>query len=158
MALMENVKQDIALKKELLDICIQIQTNLANTKKEAMEQAQQGANEEKGASEDKYESFREQCMIDREMYAKQLQETLSSFSTLKMIEAAKINDQVKLGSVVITDFQAFFIAISLGEVEVEDKKFFVISTQSPLYQAMAGKKKGETFSFRNKNHKILDVF
>lgn len=153
---MEN--RNLELKKRLLAECVKKQTQSVETVKEAMVLAEEGASEEQDTAEEMVESFRIQCLIDREMYAKQLQEGMSAFSTLNMIMTGKENDSVALGSVVITDKFRYFIGISLGKIELDGEVFFAISTNSPIYQAMAGKKKGESFTFRNQKYTIKDVF
>jgi transcription elongation GreA/GreB family factor len=155
---MEKVSHNLELKKKLLEECVKKQTVTVESVKEAMVMAEEGANEEQDSMEEKFESFRAQCFIDRDMYAKQLQEGLSAFSTLNMITPTKVNETVTLGSVIETEKFNYFIGISLGKLEVEGKSFFAISTHSPIYQAMAGKKKGEKFSFRNQTYLIKDLY
>jgi transcription elongation GreA/GreB family factor len=155
---MEKVSQNLDVKKKLLAECVKKHTVSVESVKEAMVLAEEGANEEQSNTEEQMESFRTQCFIDREMYAKQLQEGLSAFSTLNLISPSKINESVSLGSVIFTDKFNYFIGISLGKMEIDGQSFFVISTNSPIYQAMAGKKKGEKFSFRNQSYVINDVF
>jgi hypothetical protein len=157
---MEKIEKvsNLELKKKIYNECLKKQKSLVDNSNEAMLQAQASANEEQGAMGEKFESFREQCQIDRDLYAKQLQEAMTGFATLKQIQVEKEYDRVTVGSVVLTDTQSFFIAVSVGTIKIKDKIFFVISPQSPLYQAMAGCKKNETFSFRDKVHTVKDVF
>lgn len=54
-----------------------------------------------------------------------------------------INGTVKLGSVVVTDKDIFFVSASIERIEVDGQSVFGLSTQSPLCQAMDGKKAGE---------------
>jgi hypothetical protein len=150
--------KNLELKRKIYEESLRKQEALVKTSNEAMLQAQESANEEKGALGEKFESFREQCQLDRDMYAKQLQEAMTGYAILKQIQIEKEYDKVTAGAVVITDSQSLFIAVSIGSIKVENKNFFVISTQSPLFQAMSGRKKDETFSFRDKTHKIIDVF
>lgn len=154
---MEKVS-NMELKRKIYEEALNKQKSLIDNSSEAMLQAQESANETQGAMGEKFESFREQCQIDRDLYAKQLQEAITGFATLKQIQIEKEYDKVSVGSVVITDTQAFFIAVSVGTIKINEKTFFVISPQSPLYQAMAGCKKNETFMFRDKKHTIKDVF
>jgi hypothetical protein len=155
---MEMVSEKLALKKQLLDECLKIQTQLVKNAKDAMELAQESANEEKGKMGDKFESFREQCQIDRDMFAKQHQEALGLLNTLHKINAGKENDLILPGSVVITDIQNIFVAVSIGNIKSSGKDFFAVSTLSPIYKAMSGKRKGDSFSFRDKTYKITDTF
>jgi len=67
-------------------------------------------------------------------------------------------DKVTFGAVVKTRLANYFIAISAGRVEVEGQKFYVISPQAPLAQEILQKKAGDTFTFNDKEIKILEVF
>jgi transcription elongation GreA/GreB family factor len=148
---------NLELKQKLLEECKRLQQNQIHNAKSAMDEAQESANEQQGSMEDKFESFREACQIQRDMFAKQLDEAMTAMTVLKRVVVHKQNRDVTLGSVVITDSQKFFISISLGELTVDGEKYFAISTLSPLYKAMAGKKVDESFTFRTTNYKILEI-
>jgi methionyl-tRNA formyltransferase len=155
---MELIAEQLETKKQLLAECFSIQSRLVETAKEAMLQAQESANEEQGSIEDNSESFKSQLQIDRDMYARQVEEAINSFNQLRKIDVTKEGSTIALGSVVVTDTQNFFISISLGEISVDGKKYFAISTSTPLYKEMAGKTKGETFKFRDKKYRIERVY
>jgi transcription elongation GreA/GreB family factor len=92
------------------------------------------------------------------MYAKQLEHSMDDLNTLSQVNPDKETEGVSFGSVVITETQKLFISISLGNVKVGDDAYFAVSPAAPLYKAMAGKKAGETFPFRDKHIKLIDVF
>jgi hypothetical protein len=148
----------LAIKKDVLNKCLEFQTSFINTAKKAMDEAQESANEEKGSNEEKFDSFRETMQIARDMHARQLAEGIDGLALLKRIAIAPLVDHVKLGSIVCTNLQNYFISASLGVIESTGKTYMAISTMTPLYQALAGKQKGDKFSFRNSEYKILDVF
>ncbi len=155
---MEKAAGSQAIKKELFEKCVAHQQQMVSNAKEAMLHAQESANEEPGSMGDKFESFREQLHLDRDMFAKQLKEAMSGFAILKQLHVEKTYDQVQAGCVVVTQNQTYFIAISIGALKVKGQQVFVISTQSPLYLVMAGKKKNETFVFRDQTNTIIDVY
>jgi hypothetical protein len=155
---MNMLTQELELKKRLLQECSKVLNVQIKAAKDAMDEAQESANEHQGAIEDKFESFREACQIQRDMYARQLDELISTLGLLRRINATKVNSEVSPGAVVQTDLQNYFIGVSLGEIRIEDESFFAISAVSPLYKAMAGKTSGETFTFRDKEYKIQQVF
>lgn len=155
---MKTLSSEIALKRKIWDACMQKQQALATTVREAMTQAQEAANEEKGSLEEKFESFREQLIRDRDMYARKLGEHIAAIDALRYVDVDKVFSQVQQGALIITDKQKLFIAISLGEIKVDGVAYFAISTQSPLYQQMEGKRAGETFEFRGIKHTIKEVF
>jgi transcription elongation GreA/GreB family factor len=155
---MKNRQKKLVVKQQLLETCKQMQNKTIDTAREAMNQAQSSANEEKGTAEEKFESFRAQLQIDRDMYAKQLQEAISASHILEKLQIDIVYEEVVLGSVVVTSQQNFFICISIGEIKIDKKKYYAISPLTPLYKAMAGKKKGDSFTFRDKSFLIEDVF
>ncbi|GAB3539060.1 hypothetical protein GCM10027443_35180 [Pontibacter brevis] len=155
---MEILTQELETKKRLLQECSKILSTQIKAAKDAMNEAQESANEHQGAMEDKFESFRENCQIQRDLYARQLDELMRTMGILRSINATKLNKEVSLGAVVYTSFQNCFIGVSLGEVKLDGESFFAISGMSPLYKAMAGKTAGEEFIFRDKKYKVLQVF
>lgn len=126
--------------------------------KSAMDEAQESANEHQGAIEDKFESFREACQIQRDMFAKRLEEALSRQALLNRVVATKLNKDIMLGSIIKTDGFNYFISISLGEVKLGEEVFFVISAMSPVFKAMVNKQPGDSFEFRGKKIQILEAF
>ena len=144
-------------KKMLLNNCIEHQkTSIANAKK-ALASIQESVLEEKSSIEDSMESFRESLQSDREMYSRQVQESTEGLAVLSRIGLNAYNT-VKLGAVVETNSMNYFISISLGEIKIENEKFIAISTNTPIYQLIAGKKKGDIFNFRGQDSTILDVY
>ncbi|HSI91402.1 MAG TPA: hypothetical protein VK927_09825 [Adhaeribacter sp.] len=148
----------LELKKQLLQECLRIQTEHISAAKTAMDEAQESANGHDGAMEDKFESLRDACQIQRDMFARQLDEAISTMAVLKRINAMKENADIMLGTVVETDAQDFFVSSSIGPITLEKKTYFAISAMSPLFKAMAGKSKGETFTMRDKQYKIKNIF
>ena len=146
------------LKRQLLQECLRIQNQQISAAKIAMDEAQESANEHHGAIEDKFESFREACQIQRDMFARQLDEAMSVYHILKRINSTKENGEIMLGTVVETDNQDFFVSASLGAIQVANKTYFAISAMSPLFKAMAGKNIGESFALRDKQYKIKNIY
>ncbi|ARS35248.1 hypothetical protein [Pontibacter actiniarum] len=155
---MEMLTQELETKKRLLQECSRLLSNQIKAAKDAMDEAQESANDHQGAMEDKFESFRENCQIQRDMYARQLDELMTTQSILRRINATKLNHDVSLGAVVHTNLQNYFIGVSVGELKLEGESYFAISGMSPLFKAMAGKTAGESFTFRDKSYKVLQIF
>ncbi|RDC65161.1 hypothetical protein [Adhaeribacter pallidiroseus] len=151
--------KNLELKQRLLGECLRIQNVQIQTAKSAMDEAQESANEHQGAGiEDKFESFREACQIQRDMFAKQMDEAITGLAILKRIVATKENKVITLGSVVHTNLQKYFVSASVGEINLNGEKYFAISTMSPIFKAMADKTSGDTFTFRDKQYHIEEVF
>lgn len=146
------------LKLQLLKECRKIVKDQVANAKNAMDEAQESANEHQGAIEDKFESFREACQIQRDMFAKQLEEALSRQALLNRVVATKLNKDIMLGSIVKTDAHNYFVSVSLGEVKMKEEGFFAISAMSPVFKAMVNKQQGESFDFMGKKVRIIEIF
>lgn len=69
-----------------------------------------------------------------------------------------IHQDIQLGAVAVTDKDIFFVSTSIERFEVDGLKVFGLSTESPLFKVMEGKKSGDTFTFGKDTYKIMDVF
>lgn len=69
-----------------------------------------------------------------------------------------IQSSVTLGSVVVTNRNTFFVCVSTEQFDVDGKTFIGLSLKSPLFLAMKGKTKNDTFSCKGVNYKILDIY
>lgn len=147
------------LKEQVLQACLMQQQESVQRLKETVEQVKESANEETaGSSTDDSDAMREQLHADLAMYARQLDQAKASFAALKLIDPNQATSTIKAGALVMTDKTNVLVGVSVGKVQVEGKTFFTISTESPLYQAMGGKKKGDTFEFRDQKQTILEVY
>jgi len=154
---MSNLKIDF--KHKLLSECMRMQKEILNTHKTAMQEAQQSAIESDDNAEDSLmDSYREEMQNQRDMYARQLEHAMDDYNTLNQVNPDKLLEEVSFGSVVVTENQKLFICISLGNVKVDTDTYFAVSPAAPLYKAMAGKKAGESFSFRDKQIKLVEVY
>ena len=114
-------------------------------------------NETKSSAGDKYETSRE--MINTEI--NKLQNQLQSFKKLKevlaVIENRKASTTVQLGSIVKTSAANYFISIPVGEIMVEEEKFYAIGLNSPIGKLLLGKQEGEQFVFQQKEFSIKKI-
>ena len=114
-------------------------------------------NETKSSAGDKYETSRE--MINTEI--NKLQNQLQSFKKLKevlaVIENRKASTTVQLGSIVKTSAANYFISIPVGEIMVEEEKFYAIGLNSPIGKLLFGKQEGEQFVFQQKEFSIKKI-
>lgn len=144
------------LKKELLLACIAEIDERAESLEKVMQDAQQSANEY-GQPKDRYDSYRTQLLRKRDMFGQQLQKIIEQRKLLDKINLSTKNDAVSFGSLVITDQQKIFVCVGLGRFAFMDEDYFVISPGVPFFQAMEGKKPGDTFSFRDQSYTIKEI-
>lgn len=154
---MTKIADLASFKKKILEHCLQRQEEQISSIKDAMDGALESALSERSGSEDSQDSFREQMQHERTMYAKKLSESTEVLATLQRINPSASFQQAGQGSLVLTDKQLFLIAGSLGKISVDGNDVFVISNQSPIYDVMSGKRKGESFDFRGQKFQIMDV-
>lgn len=144
-------------KSEVLDACIKYQSNQVDTIKKQLSQILESANDESDGEDEGGESFKEQLQVEREMYNKKLKEASETLEIIKRIDPKKYSEAISMGSLIKTTEQTFFISTSLGELKINGNSCFVISTSSPIYGLLSGKKKGEKYKFRDKEVEILEV-
>jgi len=147
----------MSVKKKLLDHCrAQLLENIKNLQ-EAMEEAQQSANEY-GPPKDRYDAFRNQLLRKRDMFAQQLLKSKEQLTILDKVNMEKPMEKVELGAVVITEYQQLFVSIGQGKIKLEEEDWYAISPGVPIYKAMEGKRAGEEFTFNGRTSKILTLY
>ena len=77
---------------------------------------------------------------------------------LKTLNSAKKNDIVEIGAVVITNKLNFYISVSSEKMTIDNDEIYGISIKAPIYAAMQGLKKGDTFSFNDNKYNIVDIY
>lgn len=146
------------IKQALLAECIKLQKNIVATAKQAMNEAQESAMEYDESSEDNMvDSYREEMQNKRDMFARQVENALEDLALLQKV-AIEATETIQFGSVVVTEQQKLFVSISLGQVKIDGDTYIALSPSAPLYKILQGKKKGETYQFRDKSVKILEVY
>lgn len=146
------------IKQQLFQQCEAYVAQKIATAKKGMQDAQNAANNEtKSSVGDKYETGRAMMHLEKNKYAIQLGEAIQLKQQLSEINPNKNGEIVENSSLIKTNKGNFFIAISLGKVELDAEKYFVISLASPLGKALYQAKKGDTVPFRNMKYQILDL-
>jgi hypothetical protein len=151
--------EKIALKNKLKSWAIELINQRVATAREAMRQAQEAANsEEKSSAGDKYETGRAMGHLQKDMYARQLAESLKELAALQAIQTETVYREGSPGAFLQTDGIAFFIGAGLGKQLVGDQTIFFLSPQTPLAGLLRHKKTGERILFNGQDLIILEVF
>ena len=145
-----NKSEILKIVHEKLDLKIKTLENLIS-------ETRASNNETKSSMGDKYETTREMVQQEINNLQVQLNENIKAKNSLKLIplSAAK---SVVFGSLVESSKGLFYISVSLGTIEIDKQKIFLISPESPLSKAMNGKLNGEEFSLNNINQKIIKIW
>ncbi len=152
------------MKKILHEKCIELIENNINILQQSINTAQQTANEDtKSSAGDKYETTRAMMQIEIESNMKRLAEARKTQKILNEIifhtdyTNQNTNQNIVLGSIVITDKGTFFMSIGIGQMLIENEKYFVISPDSPIGSLLMNKKINEKIVFNTKEFIILDI-
>jgi hypothetical protein len=154
-----NETEKIRFKHGLKEYCIGILKDRVNTARQAMEAAQEAANNEgKSSAGDKYETGRAMSQIDRDRSAGQMDGAMQELLTLQSIEADRLYKEVNNGAVVVCGDAIYFIASGLGVIHYEGCKVVILSPKAPLSNLLRGKVTGESVSLNGNTFEITDIF
>ncbi|MBA4302358.1 MAG: hypothetical protein C0433_19980 [Cyclobacterium sp.] len=114
--------------------------------------------EEKNSAGDKYETSRETITQDLNTIEKQIKQSKMDLDELYRLQAIKDTPvSVQEGALIKLGADWFLLAISIGQVNVNDTKVFLMSKNSPLGELLIGKKKKEQVNFRGKLMSIEEL-
>lgn len=148
----------VNLKQQLIEVCenyveARISRVLAGIKDldEALKM------ESKSSAGDKYETGRAMINLEFDKLLIQLEQYKGLKKTLAFAVQNPNSGKIGLGSVVKTSAANYFLSIPAGEILVENEKFYAIGINSPIAQALLGKKEKEDFGFNGNTNMILLV-
>lgn len=144
------------IKKQLYSACVVFVQKRADTVKHIIDSNQRAlSSETKSSAGDKHETGRAMLQLEMEKASQQLKGIHEMKSALSKINL-KSSDQVKLGSLIITNIAKYFLAISAGEIKLENQIYYAISPSSPIGKLLLGKRVGDVILF-NKEINILEI-
>ncbi len=147
-----------SIKQELYKLCQTYIQQRILTAKQAIEAAQQAANNEtKSSSGDKYETGRAMMQLEIEKDSAQLSESLKLKHMLDQINIDKRSTCVQAGSLVVTNQGVFFIAISVGKLSLHGKTYFAVSPASPMGVKLMGLIHGQSYTLNNCNYVVQEI-
>ncbi|MFT6442908.1 MAG: transcription elongation GreA/GreB family factor [Salibacteraceae bacterium] len=110
--------------------------------------------ETKSSAGDKHETGRALAQLEQENLAKQFSFLERLESDLSQLKADQISEKVEKGALVQTDKMTLFFGVALGELKVENKSVFAISTASPIGKIALDKTMGDSFIVNGNTHNI----
>ena len=148
----------VNLKQNLFNHCSNLLLLRMEETKAAMLAAQESANSnEKSSMGDKYETGRAMSQLERDMHAKQLSKLQEEYQKLLRVDLQTAHKMVATGALVRTETQLYWVAVSLGQIILEEEKVMVVSPLSPIAQSFLGKKKKDSFTLNGKTQTIVSV-
>ena len=155
----KSTQEKSAYKQGLKAHCVSLLRDRIDTARQAMESAQESANNEgKSSAGDKYETGRAMSQIDRDRSAGQMDEAIQEKLKLQSIDSDRLYDAVTNGAVVICGESIYFIATGLGVIAYAGRKVVVISPKAPLSNLLREKVKGDKVTFNGNSFEITEVF
>jgi hypothetical protein len=147
-----------AIKSTLFEQCSKVVENRFQKIKQVIADIEESLLEEsKSSSGDKHETGRAMLQIDRENAGRQLLEIENLQILLRKIDVLTTSTYARLGSLVYTDRGNYFIGISIGPVVVGKTNYLCVALHSPIGNLLAGKKKGDSFSFNDLQYKVTQI-
>ena len=146
------------IKTRLYNISLEYADERIATATEAIKAARDSSTEDtKSSAGDKYETGRAMMQLDIDRQTTQLGEAQKLRTFLERMEPENTSDTVQNGSLAITNHGTFYLAISIGQVDLDGQKYFVISSASPIGAQLMKQKAGGKFSFNGKNYVIKAI-
>lgn len=144
------------IKKQLLKAC----TDFVLQKQQSIEaiiasHKNSLESETKSSAGDKHETGRAMLQLEMEKAGQQLAEVHKMKATLERINLELTTQKGALGSLISTENFRYFLAISIGKVELNGTDYFVVSTSSPIGKQLLGIEKGAIIPMNNQ--KVVDI-
>ncbi|ARN76967.1 transcription elongation factor [Nonlabens spongiae] len=113
--------------------------------------------ETKSSAGDKYETGRAMIQNQEELYRRQRHQTQIILDQLLKIDPDKKCKRVEDGALVTLPSGHYYISAGMGKLTVNEKDVFALSLASPLGMALKHRHAGDTFTFNEKEHNILQI-
>ena len=149
----------IAHKRKLYNACVEFINKREQTVIGIISSNQKAlTSETKSSAGDKHETGRAMLQLEMEKASQQLEGIYTLKTILTKVTIDDSSEHVKLGSLIITNQANYFLAISVGEINIGTKKYYAISPSSPIGNLLLGKRVGEEFVFNKKTITIDEVY
>ncbi len=146
------------IKSELLNQCLsyvnQRQERILDTISDIQESL---TSETKSTAGDKHETGRAMLQLEREKAGVQLAEVKKLQEIVNKIDTSPSSAVIRLGSLVETSQERYFLSISIGKLMIGDQTYFAIAANTPIGKLLLGKKVDDRIHFNGKDFKITKI-
>ncbi len=150
---------NLQIKRQLYQYCQSQLSERIERTRAAYQDAQEAANEEtKSSAGDKYETGRSMMLQEMDKHGQYLSETMKLKNALDQLDVYDKSKIISQGSLVVTNNGIFYLAISMGSVNLEGKQYFIISPVSPIGNKLMGLQAGDSFDLNGRQFSINEVF
>ncbi len=116
------MKTNDCFKKELYNACVEFIKRREQTVNQIITSNQKAlTSETKSSAGDKHETGRVMLQLEMEKTGQQLEGVYQMKTILARIFIDEISEFIKLGSLIVTNQAAYFLAISVGEIIISDQ-------------------------------------
>ncbi|MCB0449394.1 MAG: hypothetical protein KDC97_04675 [Confluentibacter sp.] len=144
-------------KQKLLQICNERVNKRINDYKEEVNLIKESiASSDKSSSEDD-DAGHGKLLNDLEKNMAYLNDAKKTKEYLSTIKTNIDSKDAMLGSIVKTNIMNFYIATSIGKIELDDAVFYAISVNSPIGQLLINKTVNAQFEFNQNKYIISEI-
>lgn len=155
---MDKTAAPDAIKRSLLTACKKyVDQRIKNAQEAILVASDAAADDTKSSAGDKFETTREMMQQELNRHRQLLADAQRMEEVLHNLDIRLHDGPAKLGSLVTTNRGIFFIAISAGQLQINDRPYWVISPASPLGQHLVGMRTGEQVSFNGTTYAITGI-
>ncbi len=148
----------MSTKEKLLEQCISYVLKREETVTTTINSNQRAlTSETKSSAGDKHETGRAMLQLEMEKAGKQLHSITLMKQILAKVNVSKQSTIAHLGSIVTTNTMNYFLSISAGLIELDNKQYFAISVSSPIGKLLLGKETGDKVMFNTKEIEIKRI-
>ncbi len=148
----------VETKQQLYKLCAeQIQQRITDAETAIAEARKASENDTKSSAGDKYETGRAMMQQEIDLNSRQLLEARKLQSQLQQINPNTIHSIAQAGSLIETDQENFYLAVSTGALFIGTKRYYAISVASPIGFQLKGKQVGDVFELNGKEFRVLRV-
>ncbi|MGA1227295.1 MAG: hypothetical protein ACO3VF_08710 [Tamlana sp.] len=147
----------MTIKQQLLQICNErVDKRISDYKEEINLIKDAIENNDRGNSEDD-DSGNGKLLNDLEKNMAYLNDAYKTKDYLKQIKTNANTNDVVLGSIVKTSQMTFYIATSIGKIELDNEIYYAISLSSPIGQLLKNKTVNTSFEFNQNKYTITEI-
>ena len=145
------------LKHELLSACLEHVNKRIVSYKSEIELLKEAIESTDKSGDDEDDSGSGKLFDDLEKNSQHLVDASKALETLKLINPNLKHDNVVLGSIVTTNTAIFYMAVSIGKIDIGHKPYLAISLNSPIGMLLKNKNVGDSVTFNNTTYAIKDI-
>ena len=147
------------LKKRLYNTCVEFVNKREETVNQIITSNQKAlTSETKSSAGDKHETGRAMLQLEMEKASQQLEGIYQMKLLLDKISIDETFEFIRLGSLIVTSQERYFVAISAGQITIFNIMYYAISPSSPIGKLLLGKKVGDAFMFNEKTITIQEIY